>query len=655
MKWLTEWCLGGFVLTVIAHLTGSMDFVTLGYFLAALVVLRLLVPLRPAPPTSGLGFILLAVGGLGGWFGMEEFAAPGSWPMVFKVFSGICLGALLLLIWQFYARKEERPTEALQPATQNMLITGLLLLLLTPLARQPQGLLGAQTAISYAVWMQQGGVLLAVVGFGLAKQRGRVGRWLLLLVAPLLAVPLTGKLLLLLRRPLMLAMWMFAPSFSGGNVGFTPLQYLDHQAFLKPSSKVVMRVRAEQLASPYLVGNRADHFSSSSLSWQAVAGGGSANAVEFVDNNQSRFQLPANHSADRAPDDWAMTITSLRWDSLLFLPPQAGEVLAATENLSTNTHKVWSAEFDEGASKTWTALPGASSAEAELPANLLLPNFWDEALQTEADRYAASQRRRVAANIRADFLSREYSLSVDLDKGKPFQDFFLNRRPGYCFWFATAGALSLRANGIPSRLVSGYFVHERVGSDVWLVRERDAHSWVEWQDEAGYWHTFDPTPPSIMNFQQQYQGNLMGRWVHLLRERWNQAWAKFDLSDQVENIAIVVGFIVLLFLFVREYLRIREVATETDGNDAARQWRKLWHRFISISGLPDQRHWTAEHYRQTLPSGWSDEQSRSAVEFLNYYQAARFAAVEPDIGEGKSRLARLRKAMKNRGQSAANG
>jgi len=105
MKWLTEWCLGGFVLAVIGHITGSMGFYTLGYGMAALVLLRLLVPLRPARPTSGLGFILLAVGGLGGWFGMEDLAAPGSWPLVFKVFAGICLGALVLLLWQFFARQ----------------------------------------------------------------------------------------------------------------------------------------------------------------------------------------------------------------------------------------------------------------------------------------------------------------------------------------------------------------------------------------------------------------------------------------------------------------------------------------------------------------------------------------------------------------------
>ncbi|RLA10413.1 MAG: hypothetical protein DRQ52_11415 [Gammaproteobacteria bacterium] len=650
MKWLTEWCLGGFVLAVVGHLTGSMGFYTLGYGLAALVVLRVIVPMRPAAPTPGLGFILLAVGGLGGWFGIEEVAIPGSWPMLFKVFAGICLGALTLLLWQFFARKPEQSTQPLQPATQNTLVIGLLLLLLTPLASEPGGLHGGQAAMSYVVWLQQAGVLLAVVGFSLAKQHGRVWRWLLLLLPPLLAVPLTAKLLLLVRRPLMMAMWVLAPSFSGGNVGFTPLQYLDHHAFLQPSSKVVMRVRAEQLPSPYLVGNRVSRFAAGSLSWEALREPLQANAVGNTDNKQTRFELVVNHNGDFVPDNlaqtWSMTVTSLRWDSLVFLPPQAGEVQVEASDLTSNLHQVWSAKFDDGASKTWTVLPGSSTPDSVRPEYLELPEFWDQPLQAQAESYADPERRRVVTRIREDFFGREYSLSVDLDPGKPFQDFFLNRRPGYCFWFATAGALSLRANGIPSRVVSGYYINEKISHDVWLVRERDAHSWVEWQDEAGYWHTFDPTPPSIGLFQAQYQGSALGRWLHLLRERVNQVWARFDLSEQIENVAIVVGFLILIFLFVREYLRIREVATTGASSDAARKWRKLWCKFIAISGLPDQRHWTAERYLQALPDSWSVDQQALASEFLRYYQGARFAPTEPDIDSGKALLVKLRRLLK---------
>ena len=662
MNRLADLALGGFALAVVVHLTGSMGFDALGYGFCALILLRLLLPIRPAPPTPGLGFILLAGGGLAGWFTIEEFAVPGSWPMIFKAFAGICLGGLIVFVWQFFARQQERSSQPLQPTTQNMLVTGLLLLLLTPLARQANGFTGVSEVDQQALLVQQGGVLLAVIGFSLARQQSDRWRWLVLLLPPILAVPIMAKLMLMLQRPLMMAMWLMAPNLGGGNVGFTPLQYLDHQAFLKPSSKVVMRVRAQQLPSPYLVGNRLTRFSSASMSWGAGPTTAEAVSIPSSDTGTAAFQLLANDNGDQAPSQWSMAVTSLRWDDLLFLPPQAGVVSFDGDSFELNAHQVWSGAFTEGAAKFWRVRPGTRKAGVADPETLQLPEFWDQPLQQRAAQYALiesggrtqqstrfeSERRRVVARIREDFLGREYSLSVDLNQRKPFHDFFLNDRPGYCFWFATAAGLALRANQIPSRLVSGYYVHERVGGDLWLVRERDAHSWIEWQDEQGYWHTFDPTPPSLGLFQQQYQGSVLGRWVHLIRDRISRAWASFDLTEQTENIAIIGGFAILLFLFVREYLRIREVNAKLPHDQRARQWRKLWQQFIALSGLPDQQHWSAEDYRHRLPADWSGSQVASAEAFLSFYQQSRFAADQVDLSQGKTLLSSLRRAMKER-------
>ncbi len=649
MRWLTEWSLGGFALAVVAHLTGSMGFQPLGFGLFLLVVVRLLLPIRPAPPTLGLGFILLAIGGLGGWFGLEEFAVPGSWPMIFKAFAGICLGGLAVFIWQFYARQPEPASRPLQPTTQNMLVMGLLLLLLTPLESPTSSGVGLFGYSSMAFWMQMAGVLFAVIGFSSSRQNGRGWRWGLLLLPPLLMVPLLAQTMTVVRKPLMMAMWMMAPTFSGGNVGFTPLQYLDHKAYLKPSSKVVMRVRSEELPSPYLVGNRLTSFASSSLSWTAGQDVSSALLIGSDQQQRNRYQLSASHSADQAPPDWQMAISSLRWDSLLFLPPQAGEVALDGEGLALNSHQVWDAEFTEGARHSWLVSSGDRERGPLLADALQLPEFWDQPLQDYAQQYAAEQRRHVVANIRADFLGREYSLSVNMRQKKPFHDFLLNRRPAYCFWYATGAALSLRANQIPSRLVSGYYVHERVSRDLWLVRESDAHSWVEWQDEQGYWHTFDPTPPSLGLFQQQFQGGVFSHWFHLLRERANQFWEQFDITEQIQNLAIVGGFLILVFLFVREYLRIRQVGKVVATSDESKKWRKLWQRFLNLSGLPDEPHWSAGNYLEVLPVSWSAGQIGAATEFLRFYQNRRFRASGVDLEPGNRLLKEFRNELKRKG------
>lgn len=91
-----------------------------------------------------------------------------------------------------------------------------------------------------------------------------------------------------------------------------------------------------------------------------------------------------------------------------------------------------------------------------------------------------------------------YSLQIqavppDID---PTVDFVLNRKPAYCSWFASGMVLMLRSLEIPAHLVSGWRGMEHVPlSQTWVVREKQAHDWVEVFDPMrGTWVAFDPTP-----------------------------------------------------------------------------------------------------------------------------------------------------------------
>ena len=73
-----------------------------------------------------------------------------------------------------------------------------------------------------------------------------------------------------------------------------------------------------------------------------------------------------------------------------------------------------------------------------------------------------------------------------------------NYRIGYCEQFAAAMAYLGRVVGIPSRVVWGFtpgtVEQQDDGSDVIVVRDNNAHAWVEmWMDGFG-WVRFDPTP-----------------------------------------------------------------------------------------------------------------------------------------------------------------
>jgi len=125
---------------------------------------------------------------------------------------------------------------------------------------------------------------------------------------------------------------------------------------------------------------------------------------------------------------------------------------------------------------------------------------------------------------------------------------------------------------------------------LWLVRGRDAHSWVEWQDASGYWHTIDPTPPSITAFFGGYDSNPMSTWYHTLAGQW-QILIDSILEDELTaNLVRYGGLLVLVFLFVREYRRLR--GQQAKLGSRLQQWQKLWNRFLAISKLPANPAWT---------------------------------------------------------------
>jgi transglutaminase-like putative cysteine protease len=73
-------------------------------------------------------------------------------------------------------------------------------------------------------------------------------------------------------------------------------------------------------------------------------------------------------------------------------------------------------------------------------------------------------------------------------------DFVFGRREGFCGHYASAYATMMRAGGVPARVVTGYLGGEwnPIGR-YFLVKQSDAHAWVEiWLTDRG-WTRIDPT------------------------------------------------------------------------------------------------------------------------------------------------------------------
>ena len=80
-------------------------------------------------------------------------------------------------------------------------------------------------------------------------------------------------------------------------------------------------------------------------------------------------------------------------------------------------------------------------------------------------------------------------------EGKDPAEHFLQKRAGYCTHFATALALMCRASGVPARVATGFQLHDPGVDGSFLVRNSDAHAWVEvWFGPEHGWRSYDATP-----------------------------------------------------------------------------------------------------------------------------------------------------------------
>jgi transglutaminase-like putative cysteine protease len=117
-------------------------------------------------------------------------------------------------------------------------------------------------------------------------------------------------------------------------------------------------------------------------------------------------------------------------------------------------------------------------------------------------------------------------------------DFLLfDSRAGFCEHFAAAETILLRSLGIPSRIATGYAVSDetRDGEGWLVVKDSDAHAWVEVWIEGHGWVTSDPTAGSAL-----LDPSADPSPVQQLRDLWSRLWA-----DDAGRRLLAVGLVVL--------------------------------------------------------------------------------------------------------------
>jgi transglutaminase-like putative cysteine protease len=135
------------------------------------------------------------------------------------------------------------------------------------------------------------------------------------------------------------------------------------------------------------------------------------------------------------------------------------------------------------------------------------------------------------------YLKRNYKYTLNLTwqpGPQPVTTFLFDAKSGHCEYFASAMALLLRSAGIPTRLINGFQMGEYnpVGGD-YIVRESDAHSWVEVFIPGRGWIEFDPTPPDP-NHREMSLALQISQYIDAVELFWNSYVIVYDTGAQIQ-------------------------------------------------------------------------------------------------------------------------
>ena len=172
---------------------------------------------------------------------------------------------------------------------------------------------------------------------------------------------------------------------------------------------------------------------------------------------------------------------------------------------------------------------------------LQLPKGLDERipqLTKQIINEAGATNRFEQAQAVEKYLQNSFGYTLDLKaSGKdPLADFLFNIREGHCEYFASALAIMLRTQGIATRVVNGFQSGEfNETADVYVVRQRNAHSWVEvYFPKTKTWVPFDATPAAGQSLSEESVGFTakLSKTMEALETFWIQYVVSYDNNEQ---------------------------------------------------------------------------------------------------------------------------
>lgn len=195
-------------------------------------------------------------------------------------------------------------------------------------------------------------------------------------------------------------------------------------------------------------------------------------------------------------------------------------------------------------SRSIPVLPVDLGSEPSLYPEVFMRHFLQIPAQSERIAVLArdiTQTQRTTyekANAIQSFLTHNFRYSLDApltEQDQPLEEFLFSRKTGYCEHYATAMVVMLRTIGIPARLVTGFLATEwNEYGHYYVVRQQDAHAWVEMHLPHSGWITMDPTPPSIDSVGGGSPAwHALGRIMDTIRLQWSRFFVQYSAADQL--------------------------------------------------------------------------------------------------------------------------
>lgn len=202
------------------------------------------------------------------------------------------------------------------------------------------------------------------------------------------------------------------------------------------------------------------------------------------------------------------------------------------------------------------AVPGLRDLTALPPGANPRTLLWAQQLRQQPDLADADARTLAAAVLRhIGSAGYTYTLEPGPYDQDAIDEFWLDRKLGFCEHFASGFVVVMRALGVPARIVTGYQGTDAEPQDgYWIVRQRNAHAWAEiWQAGIG-WIRVDPTaavapdrvqrgrslapPPGLVagafnSIDPAFAARMRGLWESV-NNRWNQWVLNYSRGQQFD-------------------------------------------------------------------------------------------------------------------------